>query len=461
MRDPVNNISPLDGRYDGKVDDLRDFFSEAALMKYRVMVEIEWFIFLCNELELKGTRIWNQVEIKELRTIYEFFDTVNAKRIKTIEKTTNHDVKAVEYFIKESLAGSAFEPYLEFIHFGCTSEDINNLSYALMLKGSLGKVVMPLLTGLAELLYGMALKYKAVAMMARTHGQPATPTTVGKELINFLVRLEVQIQGLSRIAIYGKMNGAVGNLNAHMVAYPNVNWLEASNKFIQKLDLKANIYTTQIEPHDFYAEVFDALRRINTILLDLDRDLWTYISLGYFKQKLKEGEVGSSTMPHKVNPIDFENSEGNLGLANALLSHFAEKLPVSRLQRDLSDSTVERNIGSAIAYSVLAYKNCIQGLNKLELNKAALDADLESNWELLAEPIQTVLRKYKVAKAYEKLKALTRGKRVDRATLHKFIGSLKIPSAEKKKLRALTPSKYIGIAVHLVEMYVPLYRKAK
>ena len=460
MRDPVNNISPLDGRYDGKVDDLRDFFSEAALMTYRVKVEIEWFIFLCNDLKLKGTRLWKQAEVKELRTLYEYFDTVNAKRVKNIEKVTNHDVKAIEYFIKENLKGSAFEPYLEFIHFGCTSEDINNLSYALMLKGSLENVVMPVLTGLSEILYKMALRYRLVAMMARTHGQPATPTTLGKELINFLVRLERQMQALSNIRLFGKMNGAVGNMNAHLVAYPSVNWLEASNKFIQKLELRPNLYTTQIEPHDFYAEIFDALRRINIILLDLDRDIWTYISMGYFKQKIKEGEVGSSTMPHKVNPIDFENSEGNLGVANALLTHFAEKLPVSRLQRDLSDSTVERNIGSAIAYSVLAYKNCIQGLNKLELNRRALAADLENSWELLAEPIQTVLRKYRVPKAYEKLKELTRGKQVTKAILHKFINSLKIPLSEKGKLKALTPSGYLGLAVKLVESYKPLYRQA-
>jgi adenylosuccinate lyase len=461
VRDPVNNISPLDGRYDLKVEELRDFYSEAALMRYRVMVEIEWFIFMCNELELKGTRKLSQAELKELRTVYEMFDTVNAKRIKTIEKTTNHDVKAVEYFIKESLQGSAFEPYLEFIHFGCTSEDINNLSYALMLKGSLEKVVLPVLTGLAELLYDLAIKYKSVAMMSRTHGQPATPTTLGKELINFLVRLERQTQELSICSVFGKMNGAVGNLNAHLVAYPNINWLEASKKFVQKLGLVANIYTTQIEPHDFYAEIFDALRRINTILLDLNRDIWTYISLGYFKQKLKEGEVGSSTMPHKVNPIDFENSEGNLGMANAMLSHFAEKLPVSRLQRDLSDSTVERNMGSAIAFSVLAYKNCIQGLHKLELNKVALDSDLENNWELMAEPIQTVLRKYKVPKAYEQLKELTRGKRIDRASLQKFISKLKIPASEKNRLKALTPAKYTGLAQKLVESYKPLYLQSK
>ncbi len=461
MRDPINNISPIDGRYGAKVDDLRGYFSEAALMKYRVMVEIEWFIYLSNELQLKGTRVFESTELHELKGMYEYFDVVNANRIKDIERTTNHDVKAVEYFIKENLKGSAFEPYLEFIHFGCTSEDINNLAYALMLKASLTYVVMPVLTGVAEKLYSLAQKYRAVPMMARTHGQPATPTTMGKELINFLVRLERQIQAFSAISIFGKMNGAVGNFNAHIVAYPNVDWLEVSNKFVQQLGLEPNPFTTQIEPHDFYAELFDAMRRINTILLDFDRDVWTYISQGYFKQKLKAGEVGSSTMPHKVNPIDFENSEGNLGMANALLAFFAEKLPVSRLQRDLSDSTVERNIGSAMAYSVLAYKNCIQGLNKLELNKEALDFDLEKNWEILAEPIQTVLRKYKVAGAYEKLKQLTRGKKITRQALHRFISSLKIPAQEKKRLHELTPSTYIGLAVELAASYKPLFKQGK
>jgi adenylosuccinate lyase len=461
MRDPVNNISPLDGRYGGKVEDLRGYFSESSLMKYRVMVEVEWFIFLCNDLKLKGTKAWQPTELQELRGIYEYFDAVSANRVKAIEKVTNHDVKAIEYFIKENLKDSAFEPYLEFIHFGCTSEDINNLSYALMLKGALKNVYFPVISGLAEKIHELSIKYVDVAMMARTHGQPASPTTLGKELINFLVRLERQTEGLSGIEVLGKMNGAVGNYNAHIVAYPEVKWLDVSKKFIQKLGLEATIYTTQIEPHDFYAEIFDAVRRINTIVIDMDRDIWTYISMGYFKQKLKKGEVGSSTMPHKVNPIDFENSEGNLGVANALLAHFSEKLPISRLQRDLTDSTVMRNIGSAIAYSLLAYKNCIQGMGKLELNKASIKADLDNNWELMAEPIQTVLRKYKVQGAYEKLKELTRGKKISKAIISRFISGLQIPGAEKKRLKELTPSKYIGLASALVASYKPLYNRKK
>jgi adenylosuccinate lyase len=459
MRDPINNISPLDGRYGVKVDELREYFSEASLIKYRILVEVEWFIFLSNGLKLQGTKVWKPAELKQIRDIYGCLDTVGANRVKAIEKDTNHDVKAVEYYIKESLKGSDFEAYLEFIHFGCTSEDINNLAYALMIKGAGGHVVLPLLTGLSELIHQMAVKFKDIPMMGRTHGQPATPTTMGKELINFLVRLERQIEALKSVTILGKMNGAVGNYNAHIVAYPEVNWPEASKKFIQQLGLEASAYTTQIEPHDFLAELFDALRRINTIIIGMDRDIWTYISLGYFKQRLKAGEVGSSTMPHKVNPIDFENSEGNLGLANAILGHFSEKLPVSRMQRDLTDSTVERNIGSAIAYSVLAYKNCIQGLHKLELNRKALDEDLDSNWELIAEPIQTVMRKYKVAGAYEKLKQLTRGKKINKAAMQKFINGLKLPAAEKKRLKALTPAKYIGLAVKLTESYDPIYKK--
>ena len=459
MRDPLDNISPLDGRYGEKITELRQFFSEAALMKYRVLVEVEWFIFLCNGLRLKGTVGWKAVELKRLRSLYEDFDMVNANRVKEIEKTTNHDVKAIEYFIKENLKGSAFEPYLEFVHFGCTSEDINNLSYALMLKGALDKVVVPAATGVAELLYQLARKYKTVPMMARTHGQPATPTTLGKEFINYVARLERQLAGLKTIKPLGKMNGAVGNFNAHVVAYPKVDWLEASKKFVQSLGLELNPYTTQIEPHDYNAEIFDAVRRINTIIIDLDRDIWTYVSLGYFKQRLKAGEVGSSTMPHKVNPIDFENSEGNLGVANAFLAHLSEKLPLSRMQRDLTDSTVLRNIGSAIGYSLLAYKNCIQGLHKLELNKSALEQDLNESWELLAEPIQTVMRKHKVPKAYEKLKELTRGHSVNKKIIQRFVDSLQLPADEKKRLKALTPSAYIGLASELVDSYKPNFFK--
>ena len=453
LRDPLYNISPLDGRYDLKVDALRQYFSEAGLIRYRLFVEIEWFIYLCNDLKLKGTKVWKAKEVAQLRTVYEYFDLINANRVKEIEKTTNHDVKAVEYFIKENLKGSAFEPYFEFVHFACTSEDINNLSYAMMIRDALDNEVNPVLTGLLQDLLKLAKKYKAVPMMARTHGQPATPTTLGKEFINVVARLERQFKHLTQLQLFGKINGAVGNFNAHEVAYPNINWMVASKNFVQKLGLEVNMYTTQIEPHDYMAEIFDAMRRFNVILLDLNRDLWSYISMGYFTQKLKAGEVGSSTMPHKVNPIDFENSEGNLGLANAMLGYFAEKLPVSRLQRDLTDSTTLRNVGSAFAYSVLAYKNCIQGLQKLELNKEVVQQDLDEAWELLAEPIQTVMRKYKIEKPYEKLKELTRGKSVNQKTIQHFIDKLKIPAAEKKRLKALTPSKYIGLAVKLVDDY--------
>ncbi|MFC1748508.1 adenylosuccinate lyase [Pseudomonadota bacterium] len=458
MLDPIVSISPLDGRYGEKVNDLRPFFSEAGLIRYRVIVEIEWFIYLCNKMKLKGTKVWTAKELKEIRSIYEYFDLVNANRVKEIEKTTNHDVKAVEYFIKEELKGSAFEKYLEFIHFGCTSEDINNLSYALMIKGALEEVVGPVITGVAELIYQEAKKYKSVAMMARTHGQPASPTTLGKEFVNIVARLERQIGNLSCVRIMGKMNGAVGNYNAHIVAYPSVDWEEASKIFVQELGLEQNEYTTQIEPHDYMAEVFDCLRRANTILLDFNKDVWTYISLGYFKQKTKKGEVGSSTMPHKVNPIDFENSEGNLGLANALFEHLSGKLPISRLQRDLTDSTVVRNVGTAFAYSVLAYKNCIKGIQKLELNKARINEDLSGAWELLAEPIQTVMRKYKIEKPYEKLKAMTRGKTVTKANVTKFINGLKIPQSEKKRLKSLTPVKYIGLAEKLTDSYKPMFK---
>lgn len=453
MRDPIYNISPLDGRYDRKVETLRKFFSEAALMKYRVYVEIEWFIFLCNDLKLQGTKTWKPKELSRLRSIYEFFDATAGNRVKEIEKTTNHDVKAIEYYIKESLKRSEFEPYFEFIHFACTSEDINNLSYALMLRDGVVGELLPVFSGLLQDVAKLARKYKDVAMMARTHGQPATPTTLGKEFVNVLDRLVRQLKILQSVKFLGKINGAVGNFNAHVVAYPKVKWLEASKKFVRSLGLEHNAYTTQIEPHDFMAELFDGIKRMNTILIDLNRDIWTYISLGYFKQKLKEGEIGSSTMPHKVNPIDFENSEGNLGLANAMLGYFSEKLPISRLQRDLTDSTTLRNVGSALAYSILAYKNCIQGLQKLELNTNAIQSDLEQAWELLAEPIQTVMRKYRVEKPYEKLKELTRGKVVNKQTISKFIDTLKIPADEKKRLKMLTPSKYIGLAMELVDSY--------
>ncbi len=450
----MDSISPLDGRYGDKVSELRPFFSEAALMKYRMLVEIEWFIFLCNQVKLKGTKFWKSRELKDLRSVYEYFDFVDAARVKEIEATTNHDVKAVEYLIKEKLKGSVFEPYLEFIHFGCTSEDINNLSYALMIKGGVEKLVS-VLTGVMEFLYEMAKKNKTLAMMSRTHGQPASPTTLGKEMVNYVARLERQLNQLKGISVMGKINGAVGNFNAHVLAYARVDWMSESKKFIQGLGLDYSAYTTQIEPHDFVADICDNLKRVNTILIDFNRDIWTYISIGYFKQKVKKGEVGSSTMPHKVNPIDFENSEGNLGLANSLLKYFSEKLPISRMQRDLTDSTTLRNVGSALAYSMLAYKNCIQGLNKLEVNKKLIESDLNDNWELLAEPIQTVMRKYKLPGAYEKLKELTRGKKLTQKGMQKFVDTLDLPAVEKKKLKALTPPKYIGLAVKLVDDYKP------
>lgn len=457
MSDQLTNISPIDGRYRAKIDALSEYFSEMALMRYRLRVEVEWFLFLCNDLKLEGTFVLNTAQIKQLRSIYEAFDLEAAQLIKKIEQQINHDVKAVEYFLKEKLQNSVGNVNLsslcEFIHFGCTSEDINNLAYALMLNDVLKDEILPVLNHLRNDVLQMAQRYKNVAMVARTHGQMASPTTMGKELINIVARLDRQKTKLEQMKFLGKINGAVGNYNAHSLAYPNVDWLEASKKFVQRLGFEPNLYTTQIEPHDGMAEFFDNLRRINTILIGFNRDIWTYISLGYFQQKPKSDEVGSSTMPHKINPIDFENSEGNLGLANALFHHFSEKLPVSRLQRDLTDSTVLRNVGPAIAYCLLAYKNCIQGLQKLELNKKNIQDDLNEAWELLAEPVQTVMRKHHIEKSYEKLKTLTRGKKMTQKILHQFIDTLKIPASEKKRLKLLTPYAYIGLAVELVEQY--------
>jgi adenylosuccinate lyase len=449
----ILNISPLDGRYRGKVEHLSKYFSEAALIRYRIIVEVEWFVYLCNVLKLKGTKKLTNTEVKLMRSIYEKFDVVNALRVKEIEKTTNHDVKSVEYFIKENLKGTSIEPYFEFIHFACTSEDITNLSYALMIKQFSEQEYFPVVSGIVEKLYELAKKHKAVSMLCHTHGQPASPSTMGKELINVVARLERQISTLGRVAIMGKINGAVGNFNAHLSAYPKVDWPKASKEFVNALGFECNLHTIQIEPHDYMAEIFDGVKRINTILIDMNRDVWQYISLGYFKQKTKKGEVGSSTMPHKVNPIDFENSEGNLGLANSLLGHLSEKLPISRMQRDLSDSTVLRNIGSALSYSILAYKAALKGLSKLELNKKVVQQGVKDKWELLAEPIQTVMRKHKIPNAYEKLKDLTRGKGITKQATQKFIKTLDIPKAEKARLLKLTPEKYIGLASQLVDMY--------
>lgn len=448
-------ISPLDGRYADKVDYLNQYFSEAALMRYRVLIEVEWFIFVFNELKLKGTKVLKSTELRMLREIYEQFDVINAKRIKEIEKTTNHDVKAVEYFIKEQFKGGPFEKYSEFVHFACTSEDINNLSYACMMRDFVDRDFVPILSGLVQEMYSTALEYKGLAMLARTHGQPASPTTLGKEFINFVARLETEMDILASLSVLpAKINGAVGNYNAHVSAYKNVDWVSASKKFVQTLNLKFNKYTTQIESHDGFARLFDCAKRINNIILDFNRDMWTYISLGYFGQKTIKGEVGSSTMPHKVNPIDFENSEGNLGIANALFEHMSSKLQVSRLQRDLSDSTVQRNIGSAFAYAMLAYKSTIKGLLKCVVNKKVVQDDLKDRWELLAEPIQVVMRKNHISDSYEKLKKLTRGKSgITKVILHKFIRSLKISIADKKALLALTPEKYTGLAEKLVDSY--------
>ncbi len=448
-------ISPLDGRYADKTDYLSQYFSEAALMRYRVLVEIEWFIFLFNEAKLSGTVVLKPTELRILRSIYEQFDVVDAQRVKNIEKITNHDVKAIEYFIKEKTKGGPIEKYQEFIHFACTSEDINNISYACMLRDFFERELIPMLSGLVQEIYSQAGKYKSVPMLSRTHGQPATPTTLGKELINYVARLEREIK-LAQDADYllAKINGAVGNYNAHVVAYPKVDWLELSKNFIQGLGLGVNMYTTQIEPHDCFADCFDAIKRVNNIILDFVRDMWTYISLGYFVQSVVKNEVGSSTMPHKVNPIDFENAEGNIGIANALLEHLSSKLPVSRLQRDLSDSTAQRNIGVAMTYSILAYKSAIKGLSKCVANKKVIQQDLKDKWELLAEPIQVVMRKNLIPNSYEKLKELTRGKEgITKAVIQKFIKVLKIPAADKNILLKLTPETYVGLAESLVESY--------
>lgn len=448
-------ISPLDGRYAAKVEHLSQYFGEAALMRYRILVEIEWLIFLFNDLKLDGTFELGAAELKVLRGIYEQFDLVDAARVKEIEGTTNHDVKAVEYFIKESLKDTKIEEYLEFIHFACTSEDINNLSYACMFRDFTERDFMPVISGLVQEIYAMATENKAVSMLSRTHGQPASPTTLGKELVNVVARLEREMEMLSTGAyMMGKINGAVGNYNAHVVAYPEVDWVEASKEFVESLGLKVNLYTTQIEPHDCLSDLFDNVKRINTIVLDFDRDMWEYISLGYFGQRPVAGEVGSSTMPHKVNPIDFENSEGNLGLANALLEHLSAKLPVSRLQRDLTDSTVLRNVGTAFAYTILAYKSTIKGLSKCVVNKKLISDDLSGRWEVLAEPIQTVMRRYRIAGAYELLKDLTRGKKgVTKEALHELIDKIEVPSEEKKRLKDLTPESYVGLAEKLVDDY--------
>jgi len=446
---PLNALAPIDGRYARTTNALRPYLSEAAFMAHRVEVEVAWLIAL-SRAGLPELPRFSARGKTFLRNLVDHFSEKDAQRIKEIERVTNHDVKAVEYWLKEHIDK---EPDLltagEFIHFACTSEDINNTSHALMLTRARDRVLLPELKGLYQKIAGLAHAFAHQPMLARTHGQPASPTTMGKEFANVAHRLERAIQAIEKVQPRAKMNGATGNYNAHMAAYPEIDWPNFSRSVLEELELEQNPLTIQIEPHDWMAELFHAFMRLNTILLDFNRDIWGYIALGFFKQRLNEGEVGSSTMPHKVNPIDFENSEGNLGLANALLGHLAEKLPVSRWQRDLSDSTVLRNLGTAFGYCMIAYSACMRGLNKLELNEAVIDADIDSCYEILAEPIQTVMRRYGVENPYEQLKELTRGKAITKKTLEVFIQGLEIPEPAKDELLRLTPRRYIGLASQL------------
>ena len=444
----LSAISPIDGRYADKTAELRPIFSEYGLIRHRVQVEARWLQALAGHPDIPEVPPLSEHARQMLDGLVAQFSLADAQRIKNIERTTNHDVKAVEYWLKERIAGHAeLAAVSEFIHFACTSEDINNLAYALMLREARTQMVLPQWDGLIDALVRLAHQYADQPMLARTHGQPASPTTLGKEMANVADRLKRQRAQLIDVALLGKINGAVGNYNAHLAAYPDVDWEAFARRFItEDLGLAWNPYTIQIEPHDYMAEFFHAVMRFNTVLLDFCRDVWSYIAIGYFRQKTMAGEVGSSTMPHKVNPIDFENAEGNLGIANALLDHLAAKLPVSRWQRDLTDSTVLRTLGVGLAHSSVAYQSAIKGIGKLEVNAAALDADLDANWEVLAEPIQTVMRRYGIDQPYEQLKALTRGQRVDRATLRDFIVGLAIPDEAKQRLLVLTPAGYTGNA---------------
>jgi adenylosuccinate lyase len=448
----LSALSPLDGRYASKTDGLRPWLSEAAFMKQRVQVEVHWLIALSQAKLPDFPSFSANAEAVLLKLVADFSDT-DAERIKAIEAVTNHDVKAVEYWMKEKVVGHAeLEKASEFIHFACTSEDINNTSHGLMLKGARQEVILPKLRELLSALTNLAVVNADVPMLSRTHGQPASPTTLGKEMANVAMRLQRAIANIEKVPLLGKMNGAVGNYNAHLSAYPDVDWEKFSKAVVEKrLGLEFNPYTIQIEPHDYMAELFDAVARANTILLDMNRDIWGYISVGYFKQKTKAGEIGSSTMPHKVNPIDFENSEGNLGIANALLKHLSEKLPVSRWQRDLTDSTVLRNLGTALGHSLLAYDSALKGLGKLETNPERLAEDLNNCWEVLAEPVQTVMRRYGVPNPYEQLKELTRGKGITPEGLRSFIQGLAIPDDAKKLLLEMTPASYIGKATELAQ----------
>ncbi|MFI4924501.1 MAG: adenylosuccinate lyase [Vicinamibacteria bacterium] len=451
--DALTALSPLDGRYRSQVDALRPHFSESALIRNRVRVELAWLAALAAEPGIAEVPPFDAAALAAIDEALASFSTADAVRVKSIERTTNHDVKAVEYWMKERFASApAVARVAEFIHFACTSEDINNLAHGLALADARRDVLVPALRGLAAELRAIAHRYAGRAMLARTHGQPATPTTLGKEFANVVARLERATGAFERVELLGKMNGATGSYNAHVAAYPDIDWERVAQRVVGSLGLGFNAHTTQIEPHDCIAEYFDALARIDTILIDLDRDVWGYVSLGYFRQRRKEGEVGSSTMPHKVNPIDFENSEGNLGIANALARHFADKLPVSRWQRDLTDSTVLRNVGVALGHALIGWTALRRGLGKLEVDDARLDADLDANWEVLAEPIQTVMRRYGLPEPYEQLKALTRGQRgMTREALHAFVDGLALPAEAKKRLKALTPAAYIGRAEALAK----------
>ena len=455
MISALTAISPIDGRYSVQTDPLRDIFSEYGLIRNRVRIEILWLIALSKDKDIKEVPKFSAKLITKLNHIINNFSQKDAQAVKKIEKITNHDVKAIEYWLKDLLKNEKeIIKVNEFIHFACTSEDINNLSYSLMLKEGLHKALMPSIESILKQTSIYSTKFSEISMLAKTHGQTASPTTMGKEFANFGYRIKRQIIQLKKQEILGKINGAVGNFNAHISAYPKKNWQKFSKEFINSVGLVYNPYTTQIEPHDFMAEIFQSISRVNTILIDFNRDIWAYISIGYFKQKTIKNEVGSSTMPHKVNPIDFENSEGNLGMSNALLKHFSEKLPISRLQRDLTDSTVLRNIGLAFGFSLIAYKSCLKGLTKLEINKVRISQDLDQAWEVLAEPIQTVMRKNKIKNPYEKLKDLTRGNQdINKETLHSFIKLLNLPKKDKDYLLSLTPQNYIGVAASLAKIF--------
>ena len=450
----LTSVSPIDGRYAARTAPLRAITSEYGLIYHRVLVEVRWFLFLAAHPDIVELPSLPPASSDLIERFITEFSLDDARRVKELEVQTNHDVKAVEYFIKEKIAAcgdSRLIKHSEFVHFACTSEDINNLSYGLMLKSARDEVLLPQMQLLAEQISAMARQYASIPMVSRTHGQVASPTTMGKELANVVARMKRQLVQIANVPILGKLNGAVGNYNAHLAAYPDIDWLKASEEFVTSLGLIWNAHTTQIEPHDYMAELFHGVSRFNTILLDFNRDIWAYISIAYFKQKPVEGETGSSTMPHKVNPIDFENSEGNLGIANAILGHMAEKLPVSRWQRDLTDSTVLRNLGSGFAYSLIAYQSSLKGIGKLELNQSVLAKALDDSWEILAEPIQTIMRKYGIEEPYEKLKALTRGESLDQSRIEALITALDLPEEAKVQIRNLKPDTYIGAAELLVE----------